>query len=85
VRTGTCIAHDFRVRVQVGDRSALRSAQLSVDVRRRLSTTKMTFGVRIAVTRLRPGRHRITVTATDLAGNRASRTVRFRRCGLRLN
>jgi hypothetical protein len=45
-----------------------------------LSTTRKTFTVAIRASRLRSGSHRITVTASDLAGNRAVRSLRFRRC-----
>jgi hypothetical protein len=66
--------------VRIGDSSPLRSAQLRLDGRRRLNTIRKTFRVRIGASRLRSGRHRITVTASDRAGNRSARTVRFTRC-----
>jgi hypothetical protein len=83
VRTSSCIRRDFRVQVRIRDRSQLRYVRLFVDAGRRLNTKKKTFSVRIAVARLRAGPHRLTVTAGDLAGNRAARSVRFHRCVLR--
>jgi hypothetical protein len=51
-----------------------------LDDRRRLNTTRKNFRVQIRASRLRSGRHRITVTAQDSAGNRGARSVRFTRC-----
>jgi len=83
VRTSSCISRNFRVQVRIRERSRLRFARLFVDAVRRLSTTKKTFSVPISAARLRTGPHRITVSASDLQGNRATRTVRFRRCASR--
>jgi hypothetical protein len=80
VRGGSCTGRDVRVQVRIGERSRLRYARLSVDGGVRLSTTRKTFSVLIRASRLRSGRHGITVTASDLAGNRAARSVRFSRC-----
>jgi curved DNA-binding protein CbpA len=79
-RRGRCTARNFRVRVRIRDGSGLRSARLVIDGRRRRTTTRKRFGVLIRASRLRGGRHRLTVTATDRAGNRGSRSVRFTRC-----
>jgi hypothetical protein len=66
--------------VRIRDQSPLRYARLFLDGGRRVSTTRKTFSVLIPASQLRSGRHRITVTASDLAGNRATRSVRFRHC-----
>jgi hypothetical protein len=76
----SCTSHDFRVQVRLSDQSRLRYARLFLDGSRKLSTTRKTFTVPIPASRLRSGRHVITVTASDLAGNRATRSVTFRRC-----
>jgi uncharacterized delta-60 repeat protein len=79
-RGKSCTVRDFRTRVRIRDRSRLSYARLFLDGRRRLNTTRKTFSVRIRASRLRSGRHRITVTARDRAGNRRARSVRFTRC-----
>jgi hypothetical protein len=76
-----CAAGAFLARVRIGERSRLRRATLSVDGRMARRTRKKRFGVRVHAERLRPGRHRLTVTAVDAAGNRAARGFRFMRCG----
>jgi hypothetical protein len=76
-----CVGRAFRARVRIREASALRRATLSVDGRPVRRTRRKRFGARVGVRRLSPGRHRLTVTAVDRAGNRAARTVRFRRCG----
>jgi hypothetical protein len=75
----SCTSRDFSVQVRIRDHSRLRYARFFLDGRRSLSTTKKTFTVLIRTLRLRSGGHRITVTASDLAGNRAVRSLRFRR------
>jgi len=78
-RTG-CTSRDFRSRFSLRDESALRRADVYLDGRRVRRTTRKQFSVLIRASRLRSGRHRITLIARDTAGNRTARTVRFRRC-----
>jgi len=75
-----CTAHDFPVLVTIREPSQLRYARLLLDRRRQLSTHKKRFAVPIPAAQLRGGRHQITVTAQDSAGNRQTRSVRFTRC-----
>jgi hypothetical protein len=82
-RGRSCTRRDFRARVRIRDRSALSYARLTLDGRRKLNTRRKSFGVRIRASRLRSGRHRITVAARDSAGNRRVRSVRFTRCARR--
>jgi Tol biopolymer transport system component len=79
-RSGSCTARDFRVRVRIRDGSRLHYSRLFLDGRRKLSTRRKIFSVWIRASRLRSGRHRITVTARDTAGNRRARSLRFSRC-----
>jgi hypothetical protein len=75
-----CAARAFRARVRIAERwSGLRRARVALDGRtlRRVRARKR-FAVRVR--RLAPGRHRLTATAVDRAGNRGSRTVKFRFC-----
>lgn len=64
-----------RVGVRIGEHNRLRRAVASLDGRRVRSTRRKRFAVRVSA-----GRHRLAVVAVDAAGNRARRTVRFRRC-----
>ena len=75
-----CTAEPFRARFRIADASPLRSARVRLGDDRIAKFRRKRFGVRIAAGRLRPGRHALTVTATDAAGNDARRELRFRRC-----
>jgi hypothetical protein len=82
LRTGA-----LTVRFSVRDASRIRQTAVFLDGRRvRLtnrSTRQAQFTHRVHIKRLRPGLHRLTVRATDRAGNRSSRTLRFRVCAAR--
>ena len=80
-----CVTGAFRVRVTARDNRALQRIVVRRDgrrvVQRRLRGVRRTsFTVRIDATRLRSGRHRISLVAQDTAGNRRTATVRFTRC-----
>ena len=76
----TCVRSGFVVRVRIRDASRLRSARVRLDGRVVARTTRKRFRVRIPAGRMASGQHRIRVTATDRAGNRRTRAVRFTRC-----
>jgi hypothetical protein len=78
-----CQSRSFRIRVRIIEQSALRSADVRRGFRRLRRTRLKNFSVRVPVRGLRPGTHRLRFRATDAAGNRAQRTVRFRRCAPR--
>ena len=73
-----CAASSFRARVTVDE--PVQSVLVRLDGRRILRTTRAAFTVRLRVRRLRRGTHRLTVVATDAAGNTGRRTLRFRVC-----
>ena len=75
-----CTARTFRARVRIGEHNPLRRAAASLGRRTLRSTRRKQFYVRVRASGLRRGRHRLAVVAVDAAGNRARRTVRFRRC-----
>ncbi|MDX6698203.1 MAG: hypothetical protein QOE65_1600 [Solirubrobacteraceae bacterium] len=75
-----CHARNFTARVRIREQSVLRFADVRVDSRRLRRTRRKSFSVRVPVAALRPGVHRLRLRATDASGNRASRTIRFRRC-----
>lgn len=76
-----CATRAFRARLRIADTSRLRSVRVRVGGRRIATSSRKRVSVRIPVGRLRAGRHTISVTATDAAGNRSQRKLSFRRCG----
>jgi hypothetical protein len=81
VRT-RCVRTSFKAsfRIAVASGVRLTSARLTVDGRRVRSTTRRRFSVRVNVRRLRAGRHRLRLVATDSAGNRTVVNRRFTVC-----
>ena len=75
-----CRSRGFRVRVRISDQSSLKGARVALGRRRLRSTRRKSFRVRVPAARLRAGTHRLRIRATDAAGNRSRRVVRFRRC-----
>jgi hypothetical protein len=75
-----CVARDFRVQVLVGDASPLARVRVRLDRRLLRETTAARFSETVPLRGLRAGRHRLSVVASDAAGNRARRTMRFSRC-----
>ena len=75
-----CTSRGFTARMLIVDASPLSRADVHLDGRRLQRTKRKRFAVRIRAERLRPGRHRLAVTATDAAGNRASVSAPFARC-----
>lgn len=73
-----CAPRSFRARVRVRDDSRLRRVRVTLDGRRVRTTRRGSFRVRVRAARL--GRHRLSVVAADVAGNRAGKSVSFRRC-----
>jgi len=80
VPRGGCVSRGFRLRVRVKDQSALRRVHVRLDRRLIRSTSGARFSALVPARRLRPGRHRLSVAASDRAGNRSRRAVRFKRC-----
>ena len=80
VPTRRCTRRDFTARVRIGERGGLRRAALYLNGRRARIISRRAFRLRIPASRMRPGRHRVTVIARDAAGNRGRGTKRFRRC-----
>jgi hypothetical protein len=75
-----CASRGFRLRIRIGDRSRLRGAQVRLDGRLVRTTKRKRLRLRVPARTLRAGRHRVTVVARDSPGNRARKSVRFRRC-----
>ncbi len=76
-----CVSRPFTVRASATSTLPLRTLRLMVDQRLLARTTRHQLRLRVAVHRLRSGLHRMLVNATDAAGDKATRSVRFKRCG----
>jgi hypothetical protein len=76
-----CASRRFRARFRIADASRLRSVGVRLDGRRIASSVHKRLSARIPVAGLRAGRHTVSVTAVDAAGNRGERGFAFRRCG----
>jgi hypothetical protein len=74
-----CVRGTFRVRFRITE-SHFRRADVLLDGRRIKRTTKKVFSVRIRAGRLRAGRHRVTIVASDRFGNRRLVRRHFSRC-----
>lgn len=78
-----CTRSTVRARVRIRDASALTSVRVYVDGRRTATTRRARFTVRISTRRMKAGGHRITVVATDAAGNRTTTRRAFGTCAAR--
>ncbi len=77
IRVPKVATGNFTAQVRVRDRSGIRRVRVYLDGRRVRRTSRRRFSVRINVRHLRVGRHRITVSARDRAGNLTVTTRRF--------
>ena len=75
-----CTSRGFRVRVRIASADSRHEATVFLDGRRVAKTQRTSFKLRVPARQLRKGRHRVTVLARDVAGNRTRRSFRFRRC-----
>jgi Tol biopolymer transport system component len=63
-----CVSSGFHVRFRVTTSSAVKSVVVKLDGKKIKSTTSGSFTLRINGKKLKSGRHRLTITATDSAG-----------------
>jgi methionine-rich copper-binding protein CopC len=65
-----CVSSSFHVRFHVATTaSSVKSVVVKLDGKRIKSTTKSSFTLTINGKKLKSGRHRLTITATDSAGH----------------
>jgi hypothetical protein len=76
-----CVSRRLDVRVRVAAGSPLQQVRLLLDGRQLRTTRANRFTAAVRLQKLRPGRHLLTVTAQDSAGQRARERMAFRRCG----
>ena len=79
VTTRGCRRRAFNARFRINE-SNLASVSVFLDGRRVARTTRKVFSVRVPANRLRAGRHRLRVVATDRSGNRRTVSRAFARC-----
>jgi len=75
-----CSSADFTTAVRIRTSLATRRVLVFLDGRRIASSRRGAFRVRVPARRLSGGRHRLTVVARDIAGNRSRESVSFSRC-----
>jgi methionine-rich copper-binding protein CopC len=64
-----CVSSSFHVRFSIATSSSVKSVVVKLDGKRIKSTTKGSFTLTINGRKLKSGRHRLTITATDSAGH----------------
>jgi hypothetical protein len=69
-----------KMHVTVRDSQPLRATTVTLDGRRIKSITRSSFALTVDLAKVKLGRHKLVVTATNTAGGRATRTVTLTRC-----
>jgi Tol biopolymer transport system component len=75
-----CVAKAFHVRFRVSTSSSVKSVVVKLDGRRIKSTKKGSFTLSINGKKLKSGRHRLTITATDTNGKTTTTHKSFSVC-----
>jgi Tol biopolymer transport system component len=75
-----CVSSSFHVRLRVGTTASVKSVVVKLDGKRLKSTTKGSFTLSINPKKLRAGRHRLTITVTDSAGQTTTSRRTFSVC-----
>jgi Bacterial Ig-like domain len=75
-----CVSRAFHVRFRIATSSSVKSVVVRLDGKRIKSTTKSSFTLTINSKKLKAGRHRLTVTATDSAGHTTTTRKSFSVC-----
>jgi Tol biopolymer transport system component len=76
-----CLARKtLNLRVHVGGANKLRSVTVSLDGKRLRKTTHRRFTLKLKLTGLKPGRHRLRIVAVDSAGKKVTLKRTVARC-----
>jgi dipeptidyl aminopeptidase/acylaminoacyl peptidase len=75
-----CVAKAFHVRFRIATSSSVKSVVVKLDGRRIKSTKKRSFTLSINSKKLKAGRHRLTITATDTTGKATTTHKSFSVC-----
>jgi parallel beta-helix repeat protein len=76
----SCAKKRFRLRISVRSSSPLRRVRVYLDGRRIKTSKRARIYKRLGVQRLRRGKHRLRVVASDRGGHKTVRRRSFRRC-----
>jgi Tol biopolymer transport system component len=75
-----CVSSSFHVRLRVGTTASVKSVVVKLDGKRLKSTNKGSFTLSINPKKLKAGRHRLTITVTDSAGQTVTSRKSFSVC-----
>jgi hypothetical protein len=75
-----CVSSSFHVRLRVGTTASVKSVVVKLDGKRLKSTSKGSFTLSINPKKLKSGRHRLTITVTDSAGQTVTSRRSFSVC-----
>ncbi len=76
-----CVSRSFHVRFHISTTaSTVKSVVVKLDGKRIKSTSKSSFTLRINAKKLKSGRHRLTITATNAAGQKTTTHKTFSVC-----
>lgn len=75
-----CVSHSFHIRFHIVTASNVKRVVVKLDRRRIRSTKRGSFTLRINARKLKAGRHRLTITATDSAGQTTTSHRTFSVC-----
>jgi Tol biopolymer transport system component len=75
-----CVSSSFHVRLRVGTTASVKSVVVKLDGKRLKSTSKGSFTLSINPKKLKAGRHRLTITVTDSAGQTVTSRKSFSVC-----
>ncbi len=75
-----CVSRSFHIRFHIATTASVKSVVVKLDGRRIKSTSKVSFTLTINSKKLKAGRHRLTITATDSAGQTTTSHRTFSVC-----
>jgi Tol biopolymer transport system component len=75
-----CVRGAFHVRLRVGTTASVKNVVVKLDGKRLKSTSKGSFTLSINPKKLKAGRHRLTITVTDSAGQTTTSRKSFSVC-----
>lgn len=75
-----CVSSSFHIRFHVATSASVKSVVVRLDGRRIKSTSKSSFTLTINSKKLKAGRHRLTISATDSAGQTTTTHKSFSVC-----
>jgi len=75
-----CVSSSFHIRFHIATAASVKSVVVKLDGKRIKSTKRSSFTLSINSKKLRAGRHRLTISATDSAGQTTTTHKTFSVC-----